>query len=198
MRDEYPREENHKEANCSQPSIRYVRRRFVQPCLVLLWPNFISNCPSLNHPGFLNIQNRSRLTRCSLEVCAVTAAKGVCSGSIESIFAFQFSFSSFPSINLSSNLQGQIHGRPSDARRCWRKLVDVAQTFRTGFVILVSVESTPVRVLNFRAAQRQERPVVDPSWHYHVRWTAPLKELRDRGSSVDVGISDVVAWLMVG
>ena len=37
LRDEYSQEENHEQPNGSHPSVRHVRRRFVQPCLVLLF-----------------------------------------------------------------------------------------------------------------------------------------------------------------
>jgi hypothetical protein len=53
----------------------------------------ISACPS---PVLSRLSktpsNNFRLTRVSLDVCALTAAKGVCSGSIESIFPPNFSF----------------------------------------------------------------------------------------------------------
>jgi hypothetical protein len=52
----------------------------------------ISACPS---PVLSQLSktpsNNLRLTRVSLDVCALTAAKGVCSGSIESIFPPNFS-----------------------------------------------------------------------------------------------------------
>jgi hypothetical protein len=52
----------------------------------------ISACPS---PVFSRLSKTPSsnlgLTRVSLDVCALTAAKGVCSGSIESIFSSQFS-----------------------------------------------------------------------------------------------------------
>ena len=37
LRDEYSEEEDHKETSCSHPSVWNERRRFVQPCLVLLF-----------------------------------------------------------------------------------------------------------------------------------------------------------------
>lgn len=56
LREEYPQEEKCEERDCAHPSVGNVRRRFIQPCLVLLSP--ISHCP-LNSPSLLLILGRA-------------------------------------------------------------------------------------------------------------------------------------------
>lgn len=83
LRDEYSNEEDHKEAECSNPSIRHVWSRLVEPCLVLL--RTLQSADTLLC-WFVNpIHILIELTLVNFDVCALTAAKGVCSGSIESI-----------------------------------------------------------------------------------------------------------------
>jgi hypothetical protein len=69
----------------------------------------ISACPS---PVLSRLSktpsNKFRLTRVSLDVCALTAAKGVCSGSIESIFPPNFS--SATNFRLSEDLKRMQDG----------------------------------------------------------------------------------------
>ena len=84
LRDEYSDEEDHQEPSGSNPSVGSIGSRFVEPCLVLLesLSTTISTRPKSHTIIYVSAL---RLTLENLEVCALTAAKGVCSGSIESM-----------------------------------------------------------------------------------------------------------------
>ena len=99
----------------------------------------ISGCPSpvlsrLSETPCINL----RLTRESLDVCALTAAKGVCSGSIESIFPPNFSYSA--TLRL-------LFGRSQKyAREVQMVIVEGGAKQCVNFAVSRNLICTPVRV----------------------------------------------------
>jgi hypothetical protein len=92
LRKKYSQEEEQEQGTSAHPSERSVWSRLVKPCLILLSmkPSSVSilECDVYTIDAKSSLQKKSH-TRWNLEVCAVRAAKGVCSGSIESMVPLQ-------------------------------------------------------------------------------------------------------------